>query len=147
LEFNARFGDPETQVILPRLKTDLLEVMLAVARGDAANVALSWDGAWAVSVVLASAGYPGDYAKGKAITGIEDAEAIPGVTIYHAGTTLLAEGTLATNGGRVLNVTALGSNFKEARDRAYEACDLISFEGAWIRRDIGARALQGRSAW
>jgi phosphoribosylamine--glycine ligase len=147
LEFNARFGDPETQVILPRLKTDLLEVMLAVARGDVANVVLGWDDAWAVSVVLASAGYPGDYEKGKVITGIEDAEAISGVTVYHAGTARLADGTLVTNGGRVLNVTALGSSFKDARDRAYEACDLISFEGAWMRRDIGSRALRGRSAW
>jgi phosphoribosylamine--glycine ligase len=147
LEFNARFGDPETQVILPRLKTDLLEVMLAVARGDAASLTLEWDDAWAVSVVLASAGYPGDYEKGKPIRGIEDAETLEGVTVYHAGTSRLANGELVTNGGRVLNVTALGSSFEAARDLAYKACDLIDFEGKQLRRDIGARALKGRSAW
>jgi phosphoribosylamine--glycine ligase len=147
LEFNARFGDPETQVVLPRLTTDLLEVMLAVARGDVSNLKLQWDDAWAVSVVLASAGYPGDYEKGKPITGVTAAEALVDVMVYHAGTKLLEDGTLVTNGGRVLNVTALGSSFEEARDRAYEACDLIDFEGKWLRHDIGARALQGRLAW
>jgi phosphoribosylamine--glycine ligase len=140
LEFNARFGDPETQVLLPRLKTDLLEVMLAVARGDVSGIALEWDDAWAVSVVLASEGYPGDYEKGKPIFGIEAAEAIDGVKVYHAGTKRLVDGTLVTNGGRVLNVTALGASFAEARSRAYEAADLISFEGAWMRRDIGAKS-------
>jgi phosphoribosylamine--glycine ligase len=147
LEFNARFGDPETQVVLPRLRTDLLEVMLAVAQGDVTGIELEWDDAWAVSVVLASEGYPGSYEKGKAISGIDAAEAVAGVTVYHAGTALLSDGTLVTNGGRVLNVTALGASFTEARARAYEACDLISFEGAWMRHDIGARALRGRSAW
>jgi phosphoribosylamine--glycine ligase len=147
LEFNARFGDPETQVILPRLKTDLLEVMLAVARGDASGLKLRWDDAWAVSVVLASAGYPGDYEKGKPIRGIEDAEALEGVTVYHAGTKRTEQGELVTNGGRVLNITALGSSFEEARDRAYEACELIDFAGKQLRHDIGARALKGRSAW
>jgi phosphoribosylamine--glycine ligase len=147
LEFNARFGDPETQVLLPRLKSDLLEVMLAVARGDLSNgdlsdTALEWDDGWAVSVVLASAGYPGEYEKGKPIAGIEAAEALPGVTVYHAGTKRLADGTLVTSGGRVLNVTALGADFAQARERAYAACELISFEGAWYRRDIGARALR-----
>jgi phosphoribosylamine--glycine ligase len=147
LEFNARFGDPETQVLLPRLTTDLLEVMLAVARGDVGDMTLQWDDAWAVSVVLASAGYPGAYEKGKPITGIAAAEALADVVVYHAGTKVQEDGTLVTNGGRVLNVTALGPSFEEARDRAYEACDLIDFEGKWIRRDIGARALRGRSAW
>jgi phosphoribosylamine--glycine ligase len=163
LEFNARFGDPETQVLLPRLTSDLLEVMLAVARGDAAALSLTWDDAWAVSVVLASAGYPGDYEKGKPIGGIEDAEALEGVTVYHAGTRRVGgnssdsgnsgngvaptTGTLVTNGGRVLNVTALGASFEEARNRAYQACDLIHFEGKQLRRDIGARALRGRLAW
>lgn len=147
LEFNARFGDPETQVILPRLKTDLVEVMLAVAQGRLNEVELAWRDEWAVSVVLASAGYPGSYPKGIEILGIERAEALPGVTVYHAGTTLDEQGVLRTSGGRVLNVTALGATFAQARERAYEGCDLIEFEGKTLRRDIGARALRGRSAW
>jgi phosphoribosylamine---glycine ligase len=147
LEFNARFGDPETQVILPRLKTDLVQVMLAVAQGRLSEVELAWADEWAVSVVLASAGYPGSYPKGLEITGIEHAAALPGVTVYHAGTKLDKEGVLRTSGGRVLNVTALGATFAEARERAYEGCDLIEFEGKTLRRDIGARALRGRSAW
>lgn len=147
LEFNARFGDPETQVILPRLKTDLVEVMLAVAQGRLNEVELAWRDEWAVSVVLASAGYPGSYPKGLEISGIERAEALPGVTVYHAGTTLDEQGVLRTSGGRVLNVTALGATFAQARERAYEGCDLIEFDGKMLRRDIGARALRGRSAW
>ncbi len=147
LEFNARFGDPETQVILPRLKTDLVDVMLAVAEDRLSEIELAWRDEWAVSVVLASAGYPGSYAKGLAITGIEKAEALPGVTVYHAGTALDDEGVLRTAGGRVLNVTALGATFAEARERAYEGCELIDFEGKTLRHDIGARALRGRSAW
>ena len=147
LEFNARFGDPETQVILPRLKTDLVEVMLAVAQGRLNEVELAWRDEWAVSVVLASAGYPGSYPKGIEISGIERAEALPGVTVYHAGTTLDEQGVLRTSGGRVLNVTALGATFAQARERAYEGCDLIEFDGKMLRRDIGARALRGRSAW
>ena len=147
LEYNARFGDPETQVILPRLKTDLLDVRLAVARGDALMIELEWDERWAVSVVLASAGYPGDYEKGKPISGIEEARALDGVTVYHAGTKRIEDGSLVTAGGRVLNVTALGQSFEEAQSLAYKACDLISFEGKQYRTDIGARALKGRSAW
>ena len=147
LEFNARFGDPETQVILPRLKTDLVEVMLAVAQGRLSEIELAWRDEWAVSVVLASAGYPGSYPKGIEILGIERAEALPGVTVYHAGTTLDEQGVLRTSGGRVLNVTALGATFAQARERAYEGCDLIEFDGKMLRRDIGARALRGRSAW
>jgi phosphoribosylamine--glycine ligase len=146
LEFNARFGDPETQVVLPRLKSDLLDIMCAVARGDISDSTLVWDDGWAVSVVLASAGYPGSYEKGKVITGLENAEAISGVMVYHAGTKS-QEGLLVTSGGRVLNVTALGESFEQARERAYAACDLIDFEGKWFRHDIGARALRGRAAW
>ena len=141
LEFNARFGDPETQVILPRLKTDLLEVLLAVAAGDASGIKLEWDDRWAVSVVLASAGYPGDYEKGKPISGLAAAEKLEGVVVYHAGTRLTEDGTVVTAGGRVLNVTGLGVSFEQARDRAYAACGLIGFEGMWCRSDIGARAL------
>ena len=143
LEFNARFGDPETQVVLPRLETDLVEVMVACAQGRLADVELSWKPDWAVSVVLASEGYPGSYEKGKVITGIEDAEALDGVTVYHAGTKLDGD-TVLTNGGRVLNVTALGETFEAARNRAYEACDLISWDGMFMRRDIGWRAMQPR---
>ena len=147
LEFNARFGDPETQVILPRLENDLVEVMLACANQTLDQIELSWHPEWAVSVVLTSAGYPGSYEKGKVITGIEDAVAMEGVTVYHAGTAVNEAGELVTAGGRVLDVTALGETFEAARDLAYEACNKISFEGKTLRRDIGLRALKGREAW
>lgn len=147
LEFNARFGDPETQVILPRLKNDLVEVMLACAEQRLDEIELSWRDEWAVSVVLTSAGYPGAYEKGKVITGIEDAEALENVTVYHAGTAVAEDGSLVTAGGRVLNVTALGDSFESARDLAYKACEKIDFEGKTYRRDIGLRALRGRQAW
>lgn len=147
VEFNVRFGDPETQVVLPRLESDLVEVMLAVAEGRADDVDLKWSDDWEVSVVLASEGYPGAYEKGKVILGIEEAEAIPGVLVFHAGTKRNADGELVTNGGRVLNVVARGESFEEARERAYEACELINFEGKMLRFDIGKKALQGREAW
>lgn len=147
LEFNARFGDPETQVILPRLKNDLVEVMLACADQRLDEVELAWRDEWAVAVVLTSAGYPGSYEKGKVITGIEDAEAMEDVTVYHAGTAVREDGELVTSGGRVLAVTALGDTFEAARDLAYEACEKIDFEGKTLRRDIGLRALRGREAW
>ncbi len=147
VEFNVRFGDPETQVVLPRLDSDLVDVMMAVAEGRPDDVALAWRPEWAVSVVLASEGYPGSYEKGKVILGIEEAEALEGVTVFHAGTAVNADGELVTNGGRVLNVVALGDSFEEARERAYEACDLVNFEGKQLRTDIGAKALQGRGAW
>ena len=148
VEFNARFGDPETQVVLPRLKSDLLQVMLAVAEGRDEDIELEWDDdSWAVSVVLASAGYPGSYEKGKVITGIDAAEALEGVTVFHAGTKTDGEGNILTNGGRVLNVTALGATFEEARNQAYAACDLIDFDGKQFRTDIGGKALRGREAW
>ncbi|MEC4184475.1 phosphoribosylamine--glycine ligase [Adlercreutzia sp. R21] len=147
VEFNVRFGDPETQVVLPRLENDLVDVMLAVAEGRADDIDLKWSDDWAVSVVLASDGYPGSYEKGKVILGIEEAEELPGVTVFHAGTKRNFDGELITNGGRVLNVVALGDTFEEARERAYEACDLINFEGKQLRHDIGKKALQGRAAW
>ena len=106
-----------------------------------------WRDEWAVSVVLTSAGYPGSYEKGKAITGIEDAEAMENVTVYHAGTAMTDAGELVTSGGRVLDVTALGDTFEAARDLAYAACDKIDFEGKTLRHDIGLRALRGRDAW
>lgn len=147
LEFNARFGDPETQVVLPRLEGDLVNIMLAVAEGRPEGIVLSWSDKWAVSVVLASEGYPGSYEKGKVILGVEEAQELDGVIVFHAGTALNPDGELITAGGRVLNVVALGDTFEEARNRAYEACELIKFEGVQYRSDIGRRALQGRSAW
>lgn len=147
VEFNARFGDPETQVVLPRLKSDLVEVMMAVAEGRDEDINLEWSDDWEVSVVLASEGYPGSYEKGKVILGIEEAEELPGVLVFHAGTRRNFDGELLTNGGRVLNVVAKGDTFEEARERAYEACELINFEGKQLRHDIGKKALQGREAW
>lgn len=147
LEFNARFGDPETQVVLPRLEGDLVNIMLAVAEGRPEDIVLSWSDKWAVSVVLASEGYPGSYEKGKVILGLEEAQDLDGVIVFHAGTALNPDGELITAGGRVLNVVALGDTFEEARNRAYEACELVKFEGVQYRSDIGRRALQGRSAW
>lgn len=147
LEFNARFGDPETQVVLPRFEGDLVNIMLAVAEGRPEDIVLSWSDKWAVSVVLASEGYPGSYEKGKVILGLEEAQDLDGVIVFHAGTALNPDGELITAGGRVLNVVALGDTFEEARNRAYEACELIKFEGVQYRSDIGRRALQGRSAW
>lgn len=147
LEFNARFGDPETQVVLPRLDGDLVDIMLAVAQGRPNDIDLRWTDDCAVSVVLASEGYPGTYEKGKVILGISEAEALEGVTVFHAGTALNPDGELITAGGRVLNVVALGSTLEEARDKAYQACELIKFEGVQYRSDIAKRVLQGRSAW
>ena len=147
LEFNARFGDPETQVILPRLENDLVEVMLACAEQRLDEVELSWRDEWAVAVVLTSAGYPGSYEKGKVITGVEEANAMDNVTVYHAGTAVNESGELVTSGGRVLAVTALGNTFEAARDLAYAACEKIDFEGKTLRHDIGLKALKGREAW
>jgi phosphoribosylamine--glycine ligase len=141
LEYNARFGDPETQVILPRLKTDLVDVMLAVVEGRLGGIELAWDDNVAVSVVLASGGYPGDYETGKVITGVTDAAAVPGVTVYHAGTALADDGSLVTAGGRVLDVSAVAPTFAEARANAYEAVSRISFDGMQYRTDIALRAL------
>ena len=147
LEFNARFGDPETQVVLPRLESDLVEIMLAVAEGRPEDVNLAWSDQWAVSVVLASEGYPGFYETDKVILGVKDAESMNKVIVFHAGTALNSDGELITNGGRVLNVVGLGSTFEKARARAYEACEAINFEGKQLRSDIGKRALLGRDAW
>ena len=146
LEYNARFGDPETQVVLPRLDSDLVEVMLAVAEGRPEDIDLKWADKWAVTVVLASAGYPKAYEKGKVITGIDEADALEDVKVYHAGTAM-RDGQLVTAGGRVLNVTAMGETFQAARELAYKACDLIQFEGKQNRSDIGLRAINGRQSW
>jgi len=141
LEFNVRFGDPETQPILMRLKSDLLEVCLAVCDGKLDDVTLEWDQRPAVCVVMASGGYPGSYEKGKVITGIEQAEQLDDVVVFHAGTSIV-QGNVVTSGGRVLGVTAMGERIADAKARAYEAVDRISFEGAYCRRDIADKALK-----
>jgi phosphoribosylamine---glycine ligase len=142
LEFNCRFGDPETQAVLPRLRTDLLELCRAAREpGGLADEKAEFVDDWAVTVVLASAGYPASSSKGDVISGISEAAAMmPGVEVTHAGTAA-EEGQIVTAGGRVLNVTALGSTLGEARDRAYEAAGMISFEGMQLRTDIAARAV------
>ena len=142
LEFNARFGDPETQVILPRLESDALAAVYMVATGKLDALDLRWTDQVAVCVVLASDGYPGSYEKGKVILGIEEAEELDGVTVFHAGTAFNQDDELVTNGGRVLNVVALADTFEDARELAYEACDKINFEGKQYRHDIALRALE-----
>ena len=142
LEFNARFGDPETQVVLPRMKADLVDVFMAIEQGKLGNASIEWDDDCAVSVVLASKGYPGKYNTGKVITGIDVAEAQEGITVYHAGTKLSDSGDILTAGGRVLDVTAVAPTFEEARERAYAAVGLIDFEGKEFRTDIGAKAMR-----
>ena len=120
---------------------------MAVAEGRDGDIDLEWDDDWALSVVLASEGYPGSYEKGKVILGVEDAEDLNKVLVFHAGTALNVDGELITSGGRVLNVVGLGSSFESARHRAYEAIKRINFEGMQFRSDIGKKALEGRSAW
>lgn len=142
LEFNARFGDPEAQVIMPRLESDALEAFYMVATGKLDALDLRWTDQVAVCVVLASDGYPGSYEKGKVILGIEEAEELDGVTVFHAGTAFNQDDELVTNGGRVLNVVALADTFEDARELAYEACDKINFEGKQYRHDIALRALE-----
>ncbi len=141
LEFNVRFGDPETQPILMRLKSDLLEVFLAVCNGRLDDVTLKWDQRPAVCVVMASGGYPGDYEKGKKITGLEEAGKLKDVVVFHAGTKK-QNGDIVTNGGRVLGVTALGKRIADAKARAYEAVDKIKFDGAYCRQDIADKAIK-----
>lgn len=141
LEFNARFGDPETQVYLPRLKRDLLELLDASTQGTLADLQLEWSPQACVCVVMASEGYPGSYPKGRPITGLEEAASLPGVKVFHAGTKL-ADGKVVTNGGRVLGVTAWADDLAQARDAAYAAVARIHFEGAQFRRDIAAKAFQ-----
>jgi phosphoribosylamine---glycine ligase len=139
LEFNARFGDPETQVYLARMQGDLLSLLLDSAEGKLQDKTIAWAPESAVCVVMASEGYPGSYPRGKVIGGLEAAARIPGVKVFHAGTAK-SDGRIVTNGGRVLGVTALGEDLATARAKALEAVDLISFEGAQWRRDIGAKA-------
>ena len=142
LEFNVRFGDPETQPILARLKSDLLEVLLAVCNGTLDQITLEWDRRPAVCVVMASGGYPGDYEKGKKIVGLQEAQQLEDVIVFHAGTKDM-DGDIVTNGGRVLGVTALGQTIRDAKEKAYRAVDKIKFDGAYCRRDIADKAIKG----
>ena len=141
LEFNVRFGDPETQPILMRLKSDLLEVLLAVCDGTLDQVKLEWDSRPAVCVVMASGGYPDDYQKGKKITGLQEAGQLEDVVVFHAGTKE-QNGQIITSGGRVLGVTALGRTIADAKAQAYQAVDKIHFDGAYCRRDIADKAIK-----
>jgi phosphoribosylamine--glycine ligase len=139
LEFNARFGDPETQVYLTRLENDLVELLEASVNGKLAGIELKWNPAASVCVVMASGGYPGNYEKGRPITGLDAAANLPGVKVFHAGTAR-KENQIVTNGGRVLGVTALGKDLKSAQAAAYAAVEKIQFAGAQFRRDISAKA-------
>jgi phosphoribosylamine--glycine ligase len=142
LEFNCRFGDPETQAILPRMKSDLVPLLEATIDGNIDSCSIQWDERPAVTVVLASGGYPDKYETGEAISGLEDVAKLGDVQIFHAGTQR-ANGETVTAGGRVLAVTALGSTIKAARDRAYEAVSRIHFDGCHYRRDIALAAASG----
>lgn len=138
LEFNARFGDPEAEVYMRLIDCDLYEVLTACAEGRLDPSMVKWQQGYAVTVVLASEGYPGSYAKGLPITGIEEAEAQPDIVVFHAGTAV-KDGQLVTAGGRVLNVTATGASLDEALNKAYAAARLIHFDGVFYRADIGHR--------
>jgi len=138
LEFNCRFGDPETQAILPRITTDLADLAWAAAEGTLAGCKVSWDPRPCVTVVLAAGGYPGSYRTGLEVEGLQAAAAEPGVHLFHAGTALDRAGRVRTTGGRVLGVTALGDDLADARARAYQAAELIRFDGVQYRHDIGA---------
>ena len=138
-EFNARFGDPEAQVYLPRLDNDLVELLEASVDGTLAEVRLRWKPVFTVCVVMASAGYPGNYTKGHPISGLSSANALPNTKVFHAGTAEV-DGRIVTGGGRVLGVTAWRSTLREAQAAAYAAVDCIEFNGAFHRRDIAAKA-------
>ncbi|KAI4296178.1 hypothetical protein L6164_036157 [Bauhinia variegata] len=142
IEYNVRFGDPECQVLMVRLESDLAQVLLAACRGELSDVSLNWSPGSAMVVVMASKGYPGSYEKGTLIENLEEAEHVtPGIKIFHAGTAYDSEGRFVATGGRVLGVTAKGTDLQEARDRAYHAVEEINWPGGFYRRDIGWRAL------
>jgi len=141
LEFNARFGDPETQVYLTRLENDLAELLSASIDGTLGKTELRWNPMPSVCVVMASAGYPGSYAKGKPISGLDEAARLPNTKVFHAGTARAGD-QIVTSGGRVLGVTAWAKDLRSARDAAYAAVETIRFEGAHYRRDIASKALQ-----
>lgn len=139
IEYNARFGDPETQVVLPRLDTDLLDILIAGVSGELENLDVQWKDEAAVCVIMASGGYPGPYEKGLEISGLNQVG--DQAMVFHAGTEL-KDGKVVTNGGRVLGVTSIGANVREARDKAYQAVEQIQFEGAHYRKDIAQKALR-----
>jgi phosphoribosylamine--glycine ligase len=141
LEFNARFGDPECQPLLMRMKSDIVPVLLAVANGDLADTSIEWHDKAAVCVVMASEGYPGDYRKGDEITGLAHAAEVEDLYVFHAGTALKGDACV-TNGGRVLGVTALGSTVREAISSAYQGVARITWPGVQYRSDIGKKALE-----
>lgn len=141
LEFNARFGDPETQPIMARLESDLVDIIESILDGKLATVPIKWKADSAVCVVMASGGYPGNYEKGCEIRGLKQAAAHKNVMVFHSGTSL-QNGKIVTDGGRVLGVTGLGPTVAAAIDTAYAGVREISFDGAHFRRDIGARALE-----
>ena len=143
LEFNTRFGDPETQVVLPRLENDIVDVMEACMDGTLDRIRLSFSDKAAVCVVLASGGYPGHYEKGKVITGLDALKEEKDVYCYHAGTAVDNAGNIVTNGGRVLGICALGDDLLTARRRAYEAAEKVHFEGRYFRNDIGNALFNG----
>jgi phosphoribosylamine--glycine ligase len=139
LEFNARLGDPEAQVYLPRLKNDIVELLLASVNGTLNQVSLEFSDEPTVCVMLASAGYPGKYEAGKKIEGLDVVNALPGIKVFHSGTRLSGSDIL-TNGGRVLGVTAWADTLKEAHEKAYQAVDQIHFDGVYYRPDIAQKA-------
>ncbi len=141
IEFNVRFGDPECQVLMLRLRSDLLPALLAACDGELARFDLRWEALHAITVVMAAQGYPGSYAKGSEIRGLERAASVPGVQIFHAGTSRRDDGALIATGGRVLGITATGATLRAARDAAYQAVDAVDWPGGFCRRDIGWRAL------
>ncbi|MBT5191445.1 MAG: phosphoribosylamine--glycine ligase, partial [Rhodospirillaceae bacterium] len=146
IEYNVRFGDPECQVLLARWQSDPLAALIAAAKGQLAGYEVTWSEQAAITVVMAANGYPGDYAKGTGIKGVDAAEAVAGVSVLHAGTILAEDGRLLANGGRVLGVTAQGSNIREARARAYQGVDAIDWPDGFCRRDIGWRAVEREEA-
>ncbi|GFP95087.1 phosphoribosylamine--glycine ligase chloroplastic [Phtheirospermum japonicum] len=143
IEYNVRFGDPECQVLMVRLESDLAQVLLAACKGELNDVSLDWSPGSAMVVVMASNGYPGDYKKGTVIHNLDEAEQVGPTTVkvFHAGTALDPNGNYIANGGRVLGITARGADLEEARDRAYEAVEQVRWPGGFYRRDIGWRAL------
>lgn len=143
IEYNCRFGDPETQVVLPRLKTDIMDIFEAINNETLSDLDIEWSDEACTCVIMASGGYPKSYPKGIEITGLTDGQ-LDGVTVYHAGTSI-NDGRLVTSGGRVLGVTALGKDLNEALKKSYDAVEKIKFDGAHYRKDIGQRALKAIS--
>ena len=144
IEYNCRFGDPETQVVLPMLETDLLEIMDAVENQKLSDLSIEWKKGACACVILASVGYPEKYETGKEISGLDDMGQTAGAAVYHAGTKLTEDGKFLTAGGRVLGVTASADTLRNALDAAYKAAEQITFEKVHYRRDIGQRALAAK---